>query len=115
MDALVTKKRLEEMDAAMEKRAAEEAARKEAAEAEEKAKAEAWRQNTAPVFVGPSAEPITGTTEPEPCFIGGLFEDVEETGEVFDFTFAVKDATQTQISALVAFLEDNGFAYTMEL
>lgn len=115
MDALTTKKRLEEMDAAMEKRAAEEAARKEAAEAEEKAKAEAWRQNTAPVFVGPSAEPITGTTEPEPCFIGGLFEDEEETGEVFDFTFTVKDATQTQISALVAFLEDNGFAYTMEL
>lgn len=123
MDALTTKKRLEEMDAAMEKRAAEEAARKEAAEAEEKAKAEAWRQNTAPVFVGPSAEPMTGSVvigvDLAECKDTTVCADEiladEETGEVFDFTFAVKDATQTQISALVAFLEDNGFAYTMEL
>lgn len=123
MDALTTKKRLEEMDAAMEKRAAEEAARKEAAEAEEKAKAEAWRQNTAPVFVGPSAEPMTGSVvigvdlaegKDTTVYADEILAD-EETGEVFDFTFAVKDATQTQISALVAFLEDNGFAYTMEL
>ena len=123
MDALTTKKRLEEMDAAMEKRAAEEAARKEAAEAEEKAKAEAWRQNTAPVFVGPSAEPMTGSVVIGVDLAEGKDTTVcadeiladEETGEVFDFTFAVKDVTQTQISALVAFLEDNGFAYTMEL
>lgn len=123
MDALTTKKRLEEMDAAMEKRAAEEAARKEAAEAGEKAKAEAWRQNTAPVFVGPSAEPMTGSVVIGVDLAEGKDTTVcadeiladEETGEVFDFTFAVKDVTQTQISALVAFLEDNGFAYTMEL
>lgn len=126
MDALAAKKRLEEMDAAMEKRAAEEAARKEAAEAEEKAKAEAWRKNAAPVFVGPSAEPMTGTTittippftidaHSDTVSCGADVMEDEETGEVFDFSFSVKDATQTQISALVAFLEDNEFAYTMEL
>ena len=109
MDALNAKKRLEEMDAAMEKRAAEEADRKAAAEAEEKAKAEAWKKN-APVFVGPSAEPITGEVEPIAPEI-----TPEETGEVFDFRFAVRNVTQTQIGALVEFLENGGFDYEMEL
>lgn len=109
MDALSAKKRLEEMDAAMERRAAEEAERQAAAEAEEKAKAEAWRKN-APVFVGPSAEPITGEVEPIAPEI-----TPEETGEVFDFRFAVRNVTQTQIGALVEFLENGGFDYEMEL
>lgn len=120
MDALATKKRLEEMDAAMEKRAAEEAARKEAAEAEEKAKAEAWRQNTAPVFVGPSAEPVTiaAVDLPEqPNMDGVQIEDVQidETGEVFDMTFTVQNALQGQIEALVSFLEAGGYNYTLDL
>ena len=119
MDALATKKRLEDMDAAMEKRAAEEAERKTAAEAEEKAKAEAWRQN-APVFVGPSAEPVTiaAVELPEqPNLDGVQIEDVqtEETGEVFDFTFTVQNALQSQIEALVSFLEAGGYNYTLEL
>lgn len=115
MDALAAKKRLEDMDAAMEKRAAEEAERKAAAEADEKAKAEAWRQN-APVFVGPSAEPITGTTEPEPTFIEDIpADEPEETGEVFDMTFTVQNALQGQIEALVSFLEAGGYNYTLEL
>lgn len=109
MDALAAKKRLEEMDAAMERRAAEEAERKAAAEDEEKAKAEAWKKN-APVFVGPSAEPITGEVEPIAPEI-----TPEETGEVFDFRFAVRNVTQTQIGALVEFLENGGFDYEMEL
>ncbi len=119
MDALATKKRLEEMDAAMEKRAAEEAERKAAAEAEEKAKAEAWRQY-APVFVGPSAEPVTiaAVELPEqPNLDGVQIEDVqtEETGDVFDFTFTVQNALQSQIEALVEFLEAGGYNYTLEL
>lgn len=103
MDALNAKKRLEEMDAAMEKRAAEEAERKAAAEAE------AWKAN-APVFVGPSAEPITGDVEPIAPEI-----TPEETGEVFDFRFSVRNVTQTQIGALVEFLENGGYDYEMEL
>ncbi len=119
MDALATKKRLEEMDAAMEKRAAEEAERKAAAEAEEKAKAEAWKQN-APMFVGPSAEPVTiaAVELPEqPNLDGVQIEDVqtEETGEVFDMTFTVQNALQSQIEALVSFLEAGGYNYTLEL
>lgn len=119
MDALATKKRLEEMDAAMEKRAAEEAERKAAAEAEEKEKAEAWKQN-APMFVGPSAEPVTiaAVELPEqPNLDGVQIEDVqtEETGEVFDMTFTVQNALQGQIEALVEFLEAGGYNYTLEL
>ena len=119
MDALATKKRLEEMDAAMEKRAAEEAERKAAAEAEEKAKAEAWKQN-APMFFGPSAEPVTiaAVELPEqPNLDGVQIEDVqtEETGEVFDMTFTVQNALQGQIEALVSFLEAGGYNYTLEL
>jgi hypothetical protein len=120
MDALATKKRLEDMDAAMEKRAAEEAERKAAAEAEEKAKAEAWRQN-APVFVGPSAEPITisAVELPEQPNMDGIkvedCEIIDETGEVFDMTFTVQNALQSQIEALVEFLEASGYTYTLEL
>lgn len=109
MDALAAKKRLEEMDAAMERRAAEEAERRAAAEAEEKEKAEAWKAN-APIFVGPSAEPITG-------IIPEITPEItpEETGEVFDFRFSVRNVTQTQIGALVEFLENGCFDYEMEL
>lgn len=128
MDALNAKKRLEEMDAAMERRAAEEAERKAAAEAEEKAKAEAWRQNVKmigePDFESnPTAEYIDGTpaigkqteeSETEPAFIEDIPAD-EETGEVFDFRFAVRNVTQTQIGALVEFLENGGYDYEMEL
>lgn len=120
MDALATKKRLEEMDAAMEKRAAEEAERKAAAEAEEKAKAEAWKQN-APMFVGPSAEPVTiaAVKLPEQPNMDGInikdCEIIDETGEVFDMTFTVQNALQGQIEVLVSFLEAGGYNYTLEL
>ena len=116
MDALAAKKRLEDMDAAMEKRAAEEAERKAAAEAEEKAKVEAWIKNNAP-----SAEPITVSMvelpdQPEPMFIEDIpADEPEETGEVFDFTFTVQNALQGQIEALVSFLEAGGYTYTLEL
>ena len=32
-----------------------------------------------------------------------------------DFTFTVKNATQAHLEALTAFLEENGFDYTMEV
>lgn len=129
MDALATKKRLEDMDAAMEKRDAEEAERKAAAEAEEKAKAEAWRQSIHMIgepdySINPSAEYIDGTptigepeeNEPEPTFIEDIpADEPEETGEVFDFTFTVQNALQGQIEALVEFLEAGGYNYTLEL
>ena len=93
IDALNTKKRLEDMDAAMEKRRAEEAK----------------------------------TTDPEPVFIEDIPSDEEtveppvaaqaaQEGELtMDFTFTVKNATQAHLEALTAFLEENGYDYTMAL
>ena len=88
-DALAAKKRLEEMDAAMARRKEEEARKAEAqaAPAEE-----------------PQEDPIE---EPLP------FDD--EPVQVFDFTFTVKGATEANLEALTAFLEENGFNYTLEV
>ena len=97
-DALAAKKRLEDMDAAMERR--KEEARKAAQEAEEAKKAQ-----TAPV-----EEPIAEVyvkDEPLP------FDD--EPDPVMDFTFTVKGATEAHLEALTAFLEENGFNYTLEV
>jgi hypothetical protein len=93
-DALAAKKRMEDMDAAMERRRQEEEARKGAQEAEAKAaKAEAPE----PVEEIPE---LPFDEDPEP---------------VMDFTFTVKNATQTHLEALTAFLEENGFDYTLEV
>ena len=95
-DALAAKKRLEDMDAAMERR------KEEARKAEEAKKAEA---QTAPVEepiaeVYVKDEPLPFDDEPEP---------------VMDFTFTVKGATEAHLEALTAFLEENGFNYTLEV
>lgn len=95
-DALAAKKRLEDMDAAMERR------KEEARKAEEAKKAEA---QTAPVEepiaeVYVKDEPLPFDDEPEP---------------VMDFTFTVKGATEAHLEALTAFLEENGFDYTLEV
>ena len=95
-DALAAKKRLEDMDAAMERR--KEEARKAAQEAEEAAKAAPVEEPIAEVYV--KDEPLPFDDEPEP---------------VMDFTFTVKNATQTHLEALTAFLEENGFDYTLEV
>lgn len=91
-DALAAKKRLEDMDAAMERRKAEEAA-KAAAKAVENVVEAIKEAVTEPVYV--KDEPL------------------EEDG--MDFTFTVKNATQTHLEALTAFLEENGFDYTLEV
>ena len=98
IDALNTKKRLEDMDAAMEKRRAEEEAAKKAAEAVE------------PVFI----EDIPPDEEPpvEPVFIKDAPVDDDPT---MDFTFTVKNATTAHLEALTAFLEENGYTYTLEV
>lgn len=95
-DALAAKKRQEDMDAAMERR------KEEARKAEEAKKAEA---QTAPVEepiaeVYVKDEPLPFDDEPEP---------------VMDFTFTVKGATEAHLEALTAFLEENGYDYTMAL
>ena len=94
IDALNTKKRLEDMDAAMEKRRAEEEAAKKAAEAVE------------PVFI----EDIPPDEEP-PVAVQAAPED-EPT---MDFTFTLKNATTAHLEALTAFLEENGYTYTLEV
>ena len=99
-DALAEKKKLEDMDAAMERR--KEEARKAAQEAEEAKNAEA---QTAPVEepiaeVYVKDEPLPFDDEPEP---------------VMDFTFTVKGATMAHLEALTAFLEENGYNYTLEV
>ena len=92
IDALNTKKRLEDMDAAMEKRRAEEAAK------------------------------AVQKTEPEPVFIEDIPpdepDDLVETPDVelvMDFTFTVKGATQAHLDALTTFLEENGYNYALEV
>ena len=96
IDALNTKKRLEDMDAAMEKRRVEEEAARKAEEPE-------------PVFIYdtlPDEEPV------EPVFIKDAPVDDEPT---MDFTFTVKNATTAHLEALTAFLEENGYTYTLEV
>jgi hypothetical protein len=88
-DALAAKKRLEEMDAAMARRKEEEARKAEA----QAAHAEEPQEDT--------------IEEPLP------FDD--EPVQVFDFTFTVKGATEANLEALTAFLEENGFNYTLEV
>ena len=95
-DALAAKKRLEDMDAAMERR--KEEARKAAQEAEEAAKAAPVEEPIAEVYV--KDEPLPFDDEPEP---------------VMDFAFTVKGATEAHLEALTAFLEENGFNYTLEV
>ena len=92
-DALAEKKKLEDMDAAMERR--KEEARKAAQEA---AKAAPVEEPIAEVYV--KDEPLPFDDEPEP---------------VMDFTFTVKGATMAHLEALTAFLEENGFDYTLEV
>lgn len=95
-DALAAKKRLEDMDAAMERR--KEEARQAAQEAEEAKKTAPVEEPIAEVYV--KDEPLPFDDEPEP---------------VMDFTFTVKGATEAHLEALTAFLEENGFNYTLEV
>ena len=91
-DALAAKKRLEDMDAAMERRKAEEAAKAAA--------------KTVENVVEAIKEAVT-----EPVYVKD--EPLEEDG--MDFTFTVKNATTAHLEALTAFLEENGFDYTLEV
>lgn len=95
-DALAEKKKLEDMDAAMERR--KEEARKAAQEAEEAAKAAPVEEPIAEVHV---------KDEPLP------FDD--ELESVMDFTFTVRNATASHLEALTTFLEENGFVYELSL
>ena len=91
-DALAAKKRLEDMDAAMERR------KEEARKAEEAAQTAPVEEPIAEVYV--KDEPLPFDDEPEP---------------VMDFTFTVKGATMAHLEALTAFLEENGYNYTLEV
>lgn len=91
-DALAAKKRLEDMDAAMERRRAEEAAKAAV--------------KTVENVVEAIKEAVT-----EPVYVKD--EPLDEDG--MDFTFTVKNATQAHLEALTAFLEENGFDYTLEV
>lgn len=97
LDALAAKERLEKVDAAMEaRRKAEEIAEKAA----EAAQAAQERQEPEPVEDLPDfpEEPETGATqEPE------------------TFVFSVTGATPEQFEALVAFLEQGGYNYALEV
>jgi len=86
-DALAAKKRLEDMDAAMKRRQEE-------------------TVKTVENVVEAIKEAVT-----EPVYIKD--EPLDEGG--MDFTFTVKNATQTHLEALTAFLEENGFDYTLEV
>lgn len=86
-DALAAKKRLEDMDAAMKRRQ------------EETVKAV---ENVVEAIKEAVTEPVYVKDEP-----------LDEDG--MDFTFTVKNATQAHLEALTAFLEENGFDYTLEV
>ena len=96
IDALNTKKRLEDMDAAMEKRRADDEAARKAEEPE-------------PVFI----EDIP--PDEEPVELPVTAQAAQEGELTMDFTFTVKNATQAHLEALTAFLEENGYEYTMAL
>lgn len=97
LDALAAKERLEKVDAAMEaRRAAEEVARKAA----EAAQAAQEQQEPAPVDDLPDFP-----EEPET-------EAVQGAGA---FVFSVTGATPEQFEALVAFLEQGGYNYALEV
>lgn len=86
-DALAAKKRLEDMDAAMKRRQ------------DETVKAV---ENVVEAIKEAVTEPVYVKDEP-----------LDEDG--MDFTFTVKNATQAHLEALTAFLEENGFDYTLEV
>ena len=95
LDALAAKERLEKVDAAMEVRR-----KAEAEKAAEAAQAAQDRQEPEPVEDLPDfpEEPETGAAqEPE------------------TFTFSVTGATPEQFEALVAFLEQGGYNYALEV
>ena len=87
IDALNAKKRLEDMDAAMKRRQEE-------------------TVKTVENVVEAIKEAVT-----EPVYVKD--EPLDEDG--MDFTFTVKNATQAHLEALTAFLEENGFDYTLEV
>lgn len=97
LDALAAKERLEKVDAAMEARRKAEETAKKAAEA---AQAAQERQEPAPVEDLPDfpEEPETGATQ-----------------EAEGFVFSVTGATPEQFEALVAFLEQGGYNYALEV
>lgn len=98
IDALNAKKRLEDMDAAMEKRRAEEAAK----EAE-------------PLpSIAPPKEPLEVIND-APINDAETLVDTPDVKMVMDFTFTVKGATMAHLEALTTFLEENGFDYTLEV
>lgn len=93
LDALAAKERLEKVDAAMEARR-----KMEAEKAAEAAQAAQERQEPAPVEDLPD------------------FQEETETGAVQEaFTFSVTGATPEQFEALVAFLEQGGYNYALEV
>lgn len=95
LDALAAKERLEKVDAAMEARR-----KAEAEKAAEAAQAAQERQEPAPVEDLPD------------------FPEETETGAVQDaeaFVFSVTGATPEQFEALVAFLEQGGYNYALEV
>lgn len=97
LDALAAKERLEKVDAAMEaRRKAEEIAEKAA----EAAQAAQERQEPEPVEDLPDFP-----EEPE----------TEAIQEAEGFTFSVTGATPEQFEALVAFLEQGGYNYALEV
>lgn len=95
LDALAAKERLEKVDAAMEARR-----KVEAEKAAEAAQAAQERQEPAPVEDLPDfpEEPETGATQ-----------------EADGFVFSVTGATPEQFEALVAFLEQGGYNYALEV
>lgn len=95
LDALAAKERLEKVDAAMEARR-----KVEAEKAAEAAQAAQDRQEPAPVEDLPDfpEEPETGAVQ-----------------EAEAFVFSVTGATPEQFEALVAFLEQGGYNYALEV
>jgi hypothetical protein len=90
-DALAEKKKLEDMDAAMERR-------RQAEAAEEAQRIEAEKKILS----------IQETAVKEA-------EEAEKNNPVMDFTFKVRNATASHLEALTAFLEENGFVYELSL
>lgn len=98
MDALAAKQRLEEMDAALAKRQAEEEARRQSETEQEEARRVAMAEANAEYAETPFFD-----------------EPSEKPAETFDFAFTVVGATQAQVDTLIAFLEDGGYNYAVEI